>query len=160
MAPVTTPELTRTTTNDGNTETTRETLNPDKTMIPTDMTTLPDNCTDLKPLQKCQRWADKIGKGVGGWFWEKCKKSLKKFLEKLSQKEVCNDDEMGQIESRIIVDDGSGMARMDSCEDEFPKRKCKRSLRKLNKRFNNLAKKCSKTAGELKKSLLMEEVGC
>ena len=141
-------------------ETTTEIMDPDTTMIPTEATTIPDNCTDIKPPQKCQRWADKIGKGVGGWFWEKCKKSLKKFLEKLSEKEVCNDDEMGLDESRIVIDDGSGMARMNSCEDVFSKRKCKRSLRKLNKRLNNLAKKCSKTAGELKKNILMEEVGC
>ena len=160
MSPVNTSESTSTSTSDGNAETTTETMDPNTTMMPTEATTIPDNCTDTKPTQKCQRWADKIRKRIGGWFWEKCKESLKKFLEKLSEKEVCNDDEMGPIGIRAVIDDGSGMAEMDSCEDVFPKRKCRRSVRKLNKRFNNLAKKCSKTAGELKKSLLMEEVGC
>jgi len=134
-------------------------LDPNTTMIPPEVTTTPSNCTDMKPQQKCKGWADKVSSRVlDVWSKDKCKMSLKKWLNKLSEVETCNDVNTRSLDAELGSSDNNELVpknTTESCKDTWPKRKCKRSIKKINKRFNKLAKKCSKTAEELKKSFLL-----
>ena len=136
-------------------ETTTETIKPVTTTKTTEVTTIPSSCNDVKPVKQCKKLASKI-ENLKAKLENKCKKSLKQWFKQLSEKEVCDDKKMLRAsESGTNLD-----KRMDSCVDTWPKQKCKKSLKKLNKQFNNLAKKCAKTAKELKKNLLMTDVDC
>ena len=123
-------------------------------------TTLPNNCTDLKPPEKCKRWATRID-SLHEKFKENCEKSLMKWIEELSEKEVCYTNDMMVMEntqSSTQMEDLDN--EMDPCMNTFPKRKCRRLLKRLNKRFNKLATKCSMTAGILKKNLMARKIEC
>ena len=135
-------------------------MDPDTTMETTRPTTTPNNCTDIKSPKRCKRWATRI-ESLHERFEENCKKSLMKWVEKLSEKEVCYNNDMMPMENTQSstemedLDDG-----MEPCMDTFPKRKCRRILKRLNRRFNKLAKKCSMTAEMLKKNLMTKKVEC
>ena len=167
MSSEATSEIMNTTTSIENTENTTVTMEPGTTMVPTEITTIQSNCTDVKPSKKCKRWSDKIVKDVGNppgvWIGNKCKKSLKKWLNKLSAKEVCGEAKIMTTDEEIedaADDEMDPIGDLQSCKDTWTKRKCKRIFKKLNKRFNKLAKKCSKTASELKEFLLMDDFDC
>ena len=137
-----------------------ETMDPGTTMETTRPTTIQNNCTDMKSPKKCKRWATRI-ENLHERFKENCKKSLIKWIEKLSEKEVCYSNDMMPMENTQSttqmddLDDG-----MEPCMDTYPKRKCRRILKRLNRRFNKLARKCSMTAGILKKNLMAKKVEC
>ena len=142
MSSEATSEMINTTTSIENTENTTVTMEPVTTMTPTEITTIQSNCTDVKPSKKCKRWSDKIAKDVGNppgvWIGNKCKKSLKKWLNKLSEKEICDDAKIMNSDEKIGDNEDDGMDPTDdmqSCKDTWPKRKCKRIFKKLNKRF-------------------------
>ena len=130
---------------------------PEETIRPT---TLPNNCTDLKPPEKCKRWAVRIY-SLDYRFEENCETSLMKWIEELSDKEVCYTNDMMVMEntqSSTQMEDLDD--EMDPCMNTFHKRKCRRLLKRLNKRFNKLATKCSMTAGILKKNLMERKIEC
>jgi len=121
-------------------------------------TTLPNNCTDLKPPEKCKRWATRID-SLHEKFEENCEKSLMKWIEELSEKEVCyNNDMMVMVNTQSSTQMEDLDDEMDPCMNTCPKRKCRRLLKRLNKRFNKLAAKCSMTAGILKKNLMAKKI--
>ena len=140
---------------------TAETMGPGTTMDTTLPATIPNNCTDMKSPEKCNRWAARI-EILHEKFEENCEKSLMKWIEKLSEKEVCYSNEMMPMEntqSSTQMEDPNDDG-MYPCMNTYPKRKCRRILKKLNRRFNKLAKKCSRTAGILKKNLMAKKVEC
>ena len=142
------------------TEASSETIESVTTMDPTMTSTIPIDCIDKWSSKRCRRLENKIETLLEGKFNNNCKSYLEKWLEHLSEKEVCNDEEMQMEMSNSTVSTSNPITTMELCIDTWPKRKCRRARMRLNKRFKKLMKKCSMTAQKLKDNLTMDPIQC
>ena len=139
---------------------TSETVDPGTTMESNHPTTMPSNCTDMSPPESCTSLVTKIE----SQFLQttRCKKTLMNWIEKLSEKEVCHDNDMMPVRNTRMDDLDN---RMEPCTDEDewdlnPLRHCSHFLKRLERAFNYMVMKCRMTAGIMKKNLMTKKVDC
>ena len=135
-------------------------MEPVTTMYPTVASTTSSNCIDKWAPKRCRRLATKIQTFQNDKFKNNCKSFFEKWIEHLSEKEVCNDEYMPMEMSNSTLSTNNPISTMEPCIDSWPKRKCRRTGRRLNKRFNKLMKKCSMTAQKLKANLTLDPIQC
>lgn len=119
---------------------------------PGDTSEMPSNCTDMNPPEYCKKMAIKMDRFLVRD--NRCNITLMNWIEKLSEKEVCNDNDM-MPEKNTRMDDLDD--RMEPCVDHEtmnPSSHCKPFLKKLDKFFNKTKKNCSMTAGIMAKHLM------
>jgi len=116
-----------------------------------DTSEMPSNCTDMNPPEYCKKKA--IGMDRFLLRDNHCNITLMNWIEKLSEKEVCYDNDM-MPEKNTRMDDIDD--RMEPCTDHWtmnPLHQCTTFLKKLDKYFNRMEKNCSMTAGIMAKHL-------
>ena len=155
-----TSELGSTSLSSETTEAISGTVEPVTTKYPTMTSTIPNDCMDKWPSKRCRRLANKIETLLEGKFKNNCKSNLEKWIEHLSEKEVCNGEEMQMEMSNNTISTSNPITTMEPCIDTWPKWKCRRTRMRLNKRFKKLMKKCIMTAQKLKDNLTMDPIQC
>ena len=115
---------------------------------------MPSNCTDMNPPEYCKKMAIKMDRFLVRA--NRCNITLMNWIEKLSEKEVCYDNDM-MPEKNTRMDDLDD--RMEPCKDQDqsimdPLHHCTSYLKKLDKFFNKTKKNCSMTAGIMTKHLM------
>jgi len=122
---------------------------------PGDTSEMPSNCTDMNPPEYCKKMAIKMDRFLVRD--NHCNITLMNWIEKLSEKEVCYDNDM-MPEKNTRMDDLDD--RMEPCKDEsngfiIPMHQCTENLKKLDTRWQKwMEKNCSMTAGIMTKHLM------